>query len=204
MRPQEWSNERAREGGVIVSIIANVDGAAAKTMMTGVVAIGWKAIAVVSMRGTVAGCGLITSSAGKGPATAKDALCLHLSIIDDDNNCCSHHEFPPLCHIGCHPRPRTLVADVDVVATVQDDVPPSKIVVPVANAKDGEEGGERRVEGGWHCNCSWEEQVTSPYNDVFCDLIVGEIRIVAAAAAQELLLQLPWQPQQLRSLTGAG
>jgi hypothetical protein len=72
-----------------MSVIANVNGAAATTTTMGVVAIGRDAIAVVSARGTIDGRGLITSGAGKGPATTKDAHCLHLGIINDDNDHCS-------------------------------------------------------------------------------------------------------------------
>jgi hypothetical protein len=53
----------------VTSVIANVNGAAAKTTTMGVVvAIGRDAMAVVSVRGTVADRGSITSGAGKGPA----------------------------------------------------------------------------------------------------------------------------------------
>jgi hypothetical protein len=46
----------------------------------GMVAIGWDAIAVVSARATVDSRGLITSIAGKGPATAKDAVARALAL----------------------------------------------------------------------------------------------------------------------------
>jgi hypothetical protein len=160
-------------GGVIISVIANVNGVAANTMTMGMVAIERDTIAVVSARGTVDSYGLITSGAGKGPATSNDAHCLRLGTINDDNDCCSRRHPPPLCCVSCHPRPCALAADVDIAATIQDNVPPSKIVVSIANAKDGEEdgeeGGERRVEGGGHCDCSREERVTSPHDNVFCN-----------------------------------
>ncbi len=115
----------------------------------------------VSTRETVAGSGSITSGAGKGPATAKDAHCLRLSIINDDNDRCSCRHPPPLRRVTITirhcPRPHALPEDVDLMATIQDDVLLSKIVVPIANAKDGEEGREWRVEGGGHCDCSQEE-----------------------------------------------
>ncbi len=57
----------------MTSVITDVDRATAKTTAMGMVAIGRDAIAVVSTRGTVAHRSLITSGAGKGPATAKDA-----------------------------------------------------------------------------------------------------------------------------------
>ncbi len=98
-----------------MSIIANVDGAAAKTTTMGVVAIGRDTIAVVSARGMIAGRGLITSGAGKGPATAKDAHRLRLGIINDKDDLCSHRHtplngvlslkmqqsscYPPSCHL---------------------------------------------------------------------------------------------------------
>ncbi len=56
MRPRGWSDECAREGGV-TSVIADVNGAAAKMTMTGVVTIGRDTITVVSTRETVAGQG---------------------------------------------------------------------------------------------------------------------------------------------------
>jgi hypothetical protein len=104
-----------------MSVISDVDGAAAKTTTMGVVAIGRDAIAVVSARGTIASCSLITSLAGNGPVTAKDAHCLHLSIINDGADRCSRcHPFngwlspkmqqsssyPPPCHLifSCRKR----------------------------------------------------------------------------------------------------
>jgi hypothetical protein len=77
-----------------MSVIADVNGAAAKTTTMGVVAIGRDAVAVVSARETIAGHGLITSGAGKGLATAKDDNCLRLGIIDDDNDHCSRRHNP--------------------------------------------------------------------------------------------------------------
>jgi hypothetical protein len=109
--------------GVITSIIANINGLEAKMMTTGMVAIGWDAIAVVSTRGAVSGYCSITSGAGKGPAAAKDAHCLRLGIINDEDDRCSRCHPPPLCRVNCHPRPHALTADVNIVATVQDDVP---------------------------------------------------------------------------------
>jgi hypothetical protein len=97
------------------------------------------------------------------------------------------------------------------------NVLPSKIIVPVANAEDGEEGGD----DGFHCPGSAEDSHmegregggitivvgrskqrhrTMTYSAI---LIVGGIT-VASAAAQLLLLQLQQWPRQLRPLTGAG
>ncbi len=134
----------------MTSVIANVNRLAAKKTTMGMVTIRRDAIAVVSARGTVAGWGSITSSAGKGPAIAKDAHCLRLGIINDNNDHCSCCHPPPFRRVTIRhgPLPWALMADVDIAATIQNNVSPSKIVVPVANAKDGEEGGKRRVEGG--------------------------------------------------------
>ncbi len=63
MRPRGWIDERTREGGVIKSVITDVNGVVAKTTTTCMVAIGRGAIAVVSARGTVDGGGLINSGA---------------------------------------------------------------------------------------------------------------------------------------------
>jgi hypothetical protein len=79
-----------------MSVIADVNGVAANTMTTDVVTIKRGAIAVVRARGTVDSPGLITSGAGKGSATAKDAHCLQLGIIDDGDDCCSCCHPPPL------------------------------------------------------------------------------------------------------------
>ncbi len=78
----------------MTSVITDVDRAAAKTATMGVVAIRRDAIAVVSVRGTIAGHGLITSGVEKGPATAKDAQGLRLGIIDDDDDLCSRRHTP--------------------------------------------------------------------------------------------------------------
>jgi hypothetical protein len=174
----------------MTSIIANVNGAVAKLTKIGVVAIGRDAIAVVRASGTVASHGLITSVAGECPATAKDAHCLHLGIIDEDDDHCSCHHPPPLClvTIRCLPWPHALVADLEVMATIRDDVPPSEIVFPVVNVRDGEEGRERRVDGGGITivvRRSKQHPHTTTYSAI---LIVGEIMVVAAAAAQVLLL----------------
>jgi hypothetical protein len=134
----------------MTSVIANVNRAAAKTTTMGVVTIGRNPIAVVSARRMVASRGLITSNAGKGPATTKDAHCSHLGIINDNNDCCSCRHPPPLCRITIRHclRPRALLAEVNITATIRDNVPLSKIVVPGANTKDKEEGREWRVEVG--------------------------------------------------------
>jgi hypothetical protein len=99
-----------------MSVIANVDRAATKTTTMGVVAIGRDTIAVVSTRGMIASCGLITNGVGKGPATAKDAHCLRLGIINDDNDRCSgrHAPFnswlsPKMQQSSCYPPPCNLV-----------------------------------------------------------------------------------------------
>ncbi len=89
-----------RGGGWVTSVITDVDGAAAKTTTMGVVAIGRDAIAVVSARGTIAGCRLINSHAGKGPATTKDAHRSRLGIIDDNDDHCSHHHTPFNCQLS--------------------------------------------------------------------------------------------------------
>jgi hypothetical protein len=47
----------------MTSVIANVNGAVAKTMTMGMVVIRMDTIAVVNTKGTVAGCGLISSGA---------------------------------------------------------------------------------------------------------------------------------------------
>jgi hypothetical protein len=142
-----------------MSVVADVDRAAAKMTTMGMLAIRRDTIAVVSTRGMVAGGGSITSSEGKGSVTAKDAHRLCLGIINDDNDHCSCRHPPPLCRVTIHCRPwsQALAADINVAATVRDNIPLSKIVVPIANTKEGEEGRERRVEGGGHHDCSREE-----------------------------------------------
>jgi hypothetical protein len=122
-----------------MGIITNVERAAAKPTMTGVVAIRQDAIAVVSARGAVASRSSITRGAGNGPATAKYAHCLCLGIINDDNDHCSCCHPPPLrCVCRCL-QPHALLADINVMATVQDNLPQSKIIRM-----------ERRVgNGGW-------------------------------------------------------
>ncbi len=58
-----YSKRARKRGGVITRAITDVNGVAAKITTTLVVVIGRDAIAVVSVRGTVDGHGLITSGA---------------------------------------------------------------------------------------------------------------------------------------------
>ncbi len=63
MRPQGWSDRHAREEGVIMSVITNVNGVVGQMMTNTRGRIGQDTIAVVIARGMVDGRSLITSSA---------------------------------------------------------------------------------------------------------------------------------------------
>ncbi len=127
MRPRGWSNERARERGVITSIINDVNGVAVKTTTMRVVAIRRDAITVVSARGTVDSRGLITSGARSRAWPRNDE---GGQRIRNDTSRKRRRRRGGVFTTNAGYKEGGAVAGV----------PPSEILVPVAKAEDDEEG----------------------------------------------------------------